>query len=80
MLFGDNIDLRDLFEWSGAARTNTFPLPQPPVPDALDLRGRLNSLLGDFCPSLGCIDFYCSVHNSTPSAYTPQEKADDGRS
>ena len=57
-----DISLRDLFEWSGAARTNSFPLPRPPVPDVLDLRGRLKSLHGDFCPRLNCIDFYCSVH------------------
>lgn len=63
-LFKGNIDLRDLFEWDGAARTRSFPLPRPPVPDALDLRGRMESLHADFCPSLSCIDFYCPAHNS----------------
>ena len=64
MLFEGDIGFRDLLEWNGAARTNFFPLPRPLVPDALDLRGRLKSLHGDFCPSLSCIDFYCLVHNS----------------
>ncbi|KAF9653517.1 hypothetical protein BDM02DRAFT_1563206 [Thelephora ganbajun] len=64
---------RDPFDWNGAARTDSFPLPQPPVPDALDLCRRLNSLHGGFCPSLNCIDFYCSSHDrdSWPSQAPP---------
>lgn len=74
MALRDDFDFRDLFGWNGAARTDSFPLPRRPVPDALDLRGRLNTFHLGFCPSLNCIDFYCPVHISTDITSFPTDE------
>ncbi|KAH7913721.1 SET domain-containing protein [Hygrophoropsis aurantiaca] len=53
---------RDIPQWSKNQAQYYDSFPQQPMPAAGDLRGRLQSLQGLFCPNLNCIQVLCPVH------------------
>lgn len=59
-----NASQRDLFEWEEAAPTGGNPLPRPPATAASNLAKRVQSVLGEFCPNLNCVQPYCATHGS----------------